>query len=180
MTWALLELARHPDIQTKLREELLSFGGEPSYNQFTTGLPYLDAIVQEALRLYPAGQDWIRRADEDDVIPLSEPVRTKSGEVVDSIAVERGTEVGISVFCMKRSEAIWGPDAKVFRPDRWLEAGGVTKKAQEVKGFRHLLTFGDGPRTCLGKWFAVAEIKVCVYLARCSAHPIQFYRRCLR
>ncbi|KAI6004498.1 cytochrome P450 [Pisolithus orientalis] len=142
-----------------LREELLSFGGEPSYNQFTTGLPYLDVIVQETLRLYPAGQDWIRQADEDDVIPLSEPVRTKSGEVVDSIVVERGTEVGISVSCMNRSEAIWGPDAKVFRPDRWLEAGGVTKKAQGVKGFRHLLMFGDGPRTCLGKWFAVAEIK---------------------
>ncbi|KAI6004500.1 cytochrome P450 [Pisolithus orientalis] len=159
MTWALLELARYPDIQNKLRKELLSFGREPSYDELTTGLPYLDAIVQETLRLHPAVQDLVREANEDDVIPLSEPVRTKSGEVVDSIAIERGTEIGISISCMNRSEAIWGPDAKVFRPERWLEADGITKKAQEVKGYRHLLTFGDGPRSCIGKMFAVAEIK---------------------
>ncbi|KAI6097902.1 cytochrome P450 [Pisolithus sp. B1] len=157
MTWALFELARHPDIQTKLREELLSFGGEPSYDQLSTGFPYLDAVVQETLRFRPAAQE---RANEDDVIPLSEPVRTKSGEVVDSIAVERGTVIGISIPCMNRSEAIWGPDAKVFRPERWLESDGITKKAQEVKGHRHLLTFSDGPRTCIGKLFAVAEVKI--------------------
>ncbi|KAI6157012.1 cytochrome P450 [Pisolithus tinctorius] len=159
MTWALVELARHPDIQTKLRAELLTFGGEPSYDQFNTDLPYLDAVVQEILRLRPAPQELIRRADEDDVIPLSEPVRTKSGEVVDSITTERGTEIGISISGMNRSEAIWGPDAKVFRPERWLEADGVTNKAQEVKGHRHLLSFGDGPRACVGKLFAIAEIK---------------------
>ncbi|KAI6037481.1 cytochrome P450 [Pisolithus marmoratus] len=160
MTWALLELARHPDIQTKLREELLSFGGEPSYDQLTTGFPYLDAVVQETLRIHPAAPDFIRQADEDDVIPLSEPVQTASGEVVDSIAIERGTVIGISISCVNCSEAIWGPDAKIFRPERWLEADGVTRKAQEVKGYRHLLTFGDGPRSCIGKLFAIAEIKM--------------------
>ncbi|KAI6037503.1 cytochrome P450 [Pisolithus marmoratus] len=159
MTWALLEVARHPDVQTKLREELLSFGGEPSYDQFTTGFPYLDAVVQETLRVHPAIQDLIRQASEDDVIPLSEPVWTKSGEVVDSIAVERGTVISISVPYMNYSDAIWGPDAKAFRPERWLEVDGGTRKAQEVKGYRHLLTFSDGPRTCIGKLFAIAEIK---------------------
>ncbi|KAI6040776.1 cytochrome P450 [Pisolithus marmoratus] len=146
MTWALIELAQHPDIQTKLRQELLSFGGEPSYDQLTNNLPYLDAIVQETLRLHPSVPELARQADEDDVIPLLEPVRTKSGEVVDSIAIERGT------------------DARVFKPERWLEADGITKKAQEVKGHRHLLTFGDGPRTCLGKLFAVAEIKTVLWV----------------
>ncbi|KAI6026788.1 cytochrome P450 [Pisolithus microcarpus] len=162
MTWALFELARHPDIQTKLREELLSFGGEPSYDQLTTGFPYLDAVVQETLRFRPAAQERVRQANEYDVIPLSEPVQTKSGEVVDSIAVERGTVIGISIPCMNRSEAIWGPDAKVFKPERWLEPDGITKKAQEVKGHRHVLTFSDGPRTCIGKLFAVAEIKMVI------------------
>ncbi|KAI5999039.1 cytochrome P450 [Pisolithus marmoratus] len=160
MTWALLELAQHPDIQTKLREELSSFGGEISYDQLTTGLPYLDAVVQETLRVHPAAQDRVRQANDDDIIPLSEPVQTKSGEVVDSIAVERGTVIGISIPCINRSEAIWGPDAKVFRPERWLEADGLTQKAQEVKGYRHLLTFSDGPRTCIGKLFAITEAKM--------------------
>ncbi|KAI6011274.1 hypothetical protein PISMIDRAFT_19306 [Pisolithus microcarpus 441] len=58
MTWALFELARHPDIQTKLHEELLSFG-EPSYDQLTTGFPYLDAVVQETLRFWPAAQERV-------------------------------------------------------------------------------------------------------------------------
>ncbi|KAI6037499.1 cytochrome P450 [Pisolithus marmoratus] len=125
MTWALLELARHPNIQTKLREELLK------------------------LRVHPASQDRVRQANDNDVIPLSEPVQTKSGEVVDSITIERGTVIGISVPCMNCSEAIWGLDAKVFRPERWLDADGITKKAQEMKGYRHLLTFSDGPRNFL-------------------------------
>ncbi|KAI6040781.1 cytochrome P450 [Pisolithus marmoratus] len=159
MTWALLELARHPHIQTKLREELLSFSGEPSYDQLTTGFTYLDAVVQETLRVHPATKGRIRQADEDDGIPLSEPLQTKSGEVVNSIAVERGTVIGISIPCMNCFEAIWGPDSKVFRPERWLDPDGITKKAQEMKGYRHLLTFTDGPRSCIGKLFAVAEIK---------------------
>ncbi|KAI6169881.1 cytochrome P450 [Pisolithus thermaeus] len=165
MTWALLELARHPNIQTKLREELLSFGGEPSYDQLTNDLPYLDAIVQEVLRLHPSLPEILREAAEDDVIPLSEPVQTKSGEFVDSIVVERGTIFSIPVSCINRSQAIWGPDAKAFRPERWLEPDGITKKAQEVKGHRHLLSFGDGPRTCIGKTFALAVIKMVLSMA---------------
>ncbi|KAI6037495.1 cytochrome P450 [Pisolithus marmoratus] len=164
MTWALIELARHPDIQTKLRQELLSLGGEPSYDQLINDLPYLDAILQETLRVHPPVPELVRQADEDDVIPLSEPVRTKSGEVVDSIAVERGTVITIPVSCLNQAEAIWGPDARVFRPERWLEADGITKKAQELKGHRHLLTFGDGPRICLGKLFAIVEIKTVLWV----------------
>ncbi|KAI6101623.1 cytochrome P450 [Pisolithus croceorrhizus] len=165
MTWILFELARHPNIQTKLREELLSLGGEPSYDQLTNDLPYLDAVVQETLRLRPSVPEILREAAEDDVIPLSEPVQTKSGEFVDSIVVERGTVFSLPVSCIHRSEAIWGPDAKVFRPERWLEPDGITKKAQEVKGYRHLLSFGDGPRTCIGKTFALAVVKTVLSMA---------------
>ncbi|KIK17286.1 hypothetical protein PISMIDRAFT_15239 [Pisolithus microcarpus 441] len=93
--------------------ELLSFGGEPSYDQLITGFPYLNTVVQENLRFRPAAQGRVHQANEDDVIPLSEPVRTKSGEVVHSIAIET-----------------WD-DTKVFKPERWLEPDGITKKAQE-------------------------------------------------
>ncbi|KAI6120970.1 cytochrome P450 [Pisolithus croceorrhizus] len=159
MTWALLELARNPDVQTKLRTELLAFASDPTYDQLTNNLPYLDAVVHETLRLHPPLAEFLRQAREDDIIPLSEPVRTKSGQVVNSISVGRGTQIGISTACINCSTAIWGADAKVFRPERWLEEGGIPKKAQEVQGYRHLLTFVDGPRTCLGKGFAVAEFK---------------------
>ncbi|KIN94393.1 hypothetical protein M404DRAFT_1008378 [Pisolithus tinctorius Marx 270] len=163
LTWALLELARNSDIQTKLRTELLALGSDPTYDQLTNNLPYLDAVVHETLRLHPPLGEFLRQATEDDVIPLSEPVRTKSGRAVNSISVTHGTQIGISAACINRSVAIWGADAKVFRPERWLEEGGIPKKAQEVQGYRHLLTFVDGPRTCLGKGFALAEFKTVIF-----------------
>ncbi|KAF9233342.1 cytochrome P450 [Melanogaster broomeanus] len=159
MTWSLLELAQNPAVQTRLREELLAFGGDPTYDQLSSSLPYLDAVVHETLRVHPPVQELTRIAAEDDVIPLSEPVRTASGKVVDNISIAKDTLIAINVACINRSAAIWGPDAKTWRPERWLEEDGIPKKAQEVQGHRHLLTFVDGPRTCLGKGFAVAEFK---------------------
>jgi len=87
-------------------------------------------------------------------------VRTKSGEMTDSISIGKGTLITISGAAINCSSAIWGPDAKEFMPDRWLSEGGISGKAKEVQGHRHLLTFVDGPRTCLGKDFAIAEFKV--------------------
>ncbi|KAJ7580804.1 cytochrome P450 [Mycena floridula] len=57
MTWALIELAKSPEKQTRLREELLSLGpNDPTFDQLSsvTTLPYLDAITHEILRLHPA------------------------------------------------------------------------------------------------------------------------------
>ncbi|KAF8548514.1 cytochrome P450 [Imleria badia] len=160
LTWALLELLRNPDMQTKLRDELLEHGADPTYDQLSNGLPYLDAVVHEILRAHSPVVEFTRvvppsEASEDDVVPLSEPVRTKSGKLVDSL----------TIASMNRSAAIsrWGEDAKVFRPNRWLEdadgQNGIPAKAKEIQGHRHLLTFADGPRTCLGKNFAETEFK---------------------
>ncbi|KAG0695944.1 cytochrome P450 [Suillus ampliporus] len=159
LTWALIRLSQHPDIQTRLREELLAFGADPTYDQLKVNLPYLDAVVHEILRLHPAIPEFNRLAIADDVIPLSEPVRAASGEMTDRISVAKGTLISISVGAINRSCALWGPDAKEFNPDRWLAEGGISGKAKEVQGHRHLLTFVDGPRTCLGKDFAVTEFK---------------------
>ncbi|KAG1729371.1 cytochrome P450 [Suillus lakei] len=159
LTWALIELSRHPDTQTRLREELLAFGADPTYDQLKANLPYLDGVVHEILRLHPPVPEFTRLAAADDVIPLSEPVRTESGEMTDRISVAKGTLITISVGAINRSSAIWGPDAKEFKPDRWLTEDGISGKAKEVQGHKHLLTFVDGPRTCLGKDFAIAEFK---------------------
>jgi len=159
LTWALIELSRHPDVQTRLREELLAFGPDPTYDQLKAHLPYLDAVVHETLRLHPPVPESTRLAAEDDVIPLSEPVRTVSGNMTDSISITKGTLFTISMETINRSSAIWGPHAKEFKPDRWLTEDGISGKAKEVQGHRHLLTFVDGPKTCLGKDFAIMEFK---------------------
>ena len=59
-----------------------------------------------------------------------------------------------------RNEKFWGLNAKSFVPERWLEEN--PKMPGDIQGHRHLLTFSDGPRICLGRGFALAEFKVCV------------------
>lgn len=148
-------------------------------------LPYLDAIVHETLRLHPPLTETTRvvylicfiyfsvlnsiQASADDILPLSAPLPTGA----TSVAISKGTAITAPAICINRAEAIWGPNAKEFYPDRWLvqEDGKEPTKVQwgkpalentfrEVQGHRHLLTFSDGPRTCLGKGFALTELKV--------------------
>ncbi|KAF9070794.1 cytochrome P450 [Rhodocollybia butyracea] len=170
LTWALIELSKQPALQDKLRQELEAFGDvDPTWDQLMgTALPYLDAVIHETLRLHPPLSETNRVASEDDILPLSTPLLT--GET--SVAISKGTTVSASAICINRADAIWGPNAKEFYPERWLvpEEGGEQSTVQwgklaseatykEIQGHRHLLTFSDGPRTCLGKGFALAEFK---------------------
>ncbi|KAJ7728688.1 cytochrome P450 [Mycena maculata] len=155
LTWALIELAKHPEIQDELRKELARFGsGDPTWDQLVSELPFLDAVVLEVLRVHPSIPETLREAIRDDIIPLGTPVVTLSGETISSIAVLA------PIRCINRSEALWGPDAKEFKPERWAEVKKEMKlPAKDLQGHHHLLTFIDGPRTCLGKLFALAEVK---------------------
>ncbi|KAJ7499846.1 cytochrome P450 [Mycena latifolia] len=160
LTWALIELAKQPEKQAKLREELIQFGAtDPTWDQLVSALPYLDAVVLETLRLHPPLDVTTREAMVDDVLPIGEPITTESGDVVNSIAVAKGSHVTVSIRCMNRSEVFWGPNAKEFEPERWLTLNEDPLRAKEIQGHRHLITFLDGPRTCLGKSFALAEFK---------------------
>jgi cytochrome P450 len=59
--WALIELARKQKKQEKLRQELSEFSGsDPTWEQLSVGLPYLDAVVHEVLRLHPPLIETIR------------------------------------------------------------------------------------------------------------------------
>ncbi|KAI6152769.1 cytochrome P450 [Pisolithus thermaeus] len=147
-------------IQNKLRQELLAFGEEPTYKQLQSNLPYLDAVVHEILRVHPPVPDLTRVAVENDIIPVSESVITKSGEVVNSISIAPGTRIGIPISAINKSISIWGSDAKVFQPERWLKEDGIPRKAQDIQAYRHLLSFADGPKICIGKGFALTEFKV--------------------
>ncbi|KAJ6487643.1 cytochrome P450 [Mycena sanguinolenta] len=159
--WVLIELSRNPAIQTKLREELLQLGGDPSWEELNKHGSFLDAVACEILRCHPPLAEIQRMAAEDDILPLSAPIGTADGQVVDSIFVRKGTIVILPIACLNLSEAFWGPTAKDFNPARWLhETDGIEKhRAQELQGYRHLLTFADGARMCLGKTFAVVEFK---------------------
>jgi len=158
LTWSLIELSRKPEMQQKLRDELSEFSGtDPTWDELASGLPYLDAVVHEVLRLHPPVTDTTRVASEDDVIPLSTPIVTSTGETVASITVKKGTIVSVPIRTINRSEDFWGPNAKDFDPERWLNGGDIG--AKEFQGHRHILTFSEGSRICLGRHLALAEFK---------------------
>jgi cytochrome P450 len=162
MTWAFIELAKRPDLQNKLRAELIdSFpNSDPTWDQLSQGLPLLDAVVHETLRLHPAVIETVRQAGKDDIIPLSQPLTLADGTVTDQIFVEAGSIVSVPIAAVHRLRSLWGEDAHEFKPERWLNNGeGIGAGAKELQGHRHLLTFTNGPRTCLGKGFALAEFK---------------------
>ena len=60
--WALIELARKPDIQRKLREELRTQfpHTDPTWDELVSGLPFLDAVAYESIRLHPPVEDVFR------------------------------------------------------------------------------------------------------------------------
>jgi cytochrome P450 len=95
------------------------------------------------------------------MLPLSAPILTSDGTFVESLFVAKGTTILVPVMTINRSEVFWGPDAKEFRPERWLREGGLDG-VKEIQGYRNLLTFSEGPRLCLGKGFAIAELKVII------------------
>ncbi|KAF8890478.1 cytochrome P450 [Infundibulicybe gibba] len=160
LTWALIELSRHQDIQDKLRQELSEFTQtDPTWDQLTSGLPFLDAIVCEVLRLHPALAETLREVREDVVVPLGEPTRGPDGSMIDRIFLAKGAFVRIPIEAMQRSQAFWGEDGAEFKPSRWLDDSTSSVKASDIQGHRHLLTFVDGPRACLGKMFALTEFK---------------------
>ena len=93
------------------------------------------------------------------MIPFSEPVKTASGEEVTSIVVKKGDTITVPIGYTNRSGTFWGDNAKEFEPERWLDPEGLAR-AKDIQGHRHILTFSDGPRICLGRNFALVEFKV--------------------
>lgn len=158
------ELATHPKVQTKLQEEidrtLRRHNGNLTYN-IVNNMKYLNAVLNETLRLHPGTGMVTRMCTKNYVLP---PV-TKSAS---HYCVRKGEGIIIPVAAIHRDPKIYD-DPDTFRPERFLGAGH--KRA--AKSDPTILSFGLGPRVCLGNKFAVMVMKVMfVYLlARSTLMP---------
>ncbi|KAH9894817.1 cytochrome P450 [Cubamyces lactineus] len=160
-TWALYALSQRPDIQQKLREELLSVDTDTPTMDELNALPYLDAVVRETLRLHSPITFLVREAKRDDVIPLSEPFTDCYGKVHKEIRVAKGNKVALPVIAMHRLKEIWGEDAMEFKPERWQQP---PEEISAIPGvWSHLLTFIGGPRACIGYRFSLVELKAILF-----------------
>jgi cytochrome P450 len=150
-TFFFYELSKHPEIEAKIRDEfavkLKELGvGRDGYitADHVKQLVYLEAVIKETLRLHPAGPILTRVANQNTVV---------DGDVF----IQKGQIVSLSVYAMARNPRVWGRDAAEFKPERWIDA-----KTGELLTFpaTKYLTFGVGPRSCIGMKLAMLNLRV--------------------
>ncbi|KAH9212789.1 pisatin demethylase [Leptodontidium sp. 2 PMI_412] len=113
-------------------------------------LPYLQAVIKEGLRIWPPAVGLMAKK-----VP-------PEGDTINGMYVPGGTSIGYGGFSILRNKKIWGEDADVFRPERWLEGEGIKVLEQTWE-----VIFNAGRYQCLGKNVALMELnKVFVELLR--------------
>ncbi|PIL26606.1 cytochrome P450 [Ganoderma sinense ZZ0214-1] len=155
-------LAQHPHIQDRLRREVIqaraAAGGDLDYDQLHA-LLYLDAVCRETLRLYPPAPQTFRGTMQDAVLPLSQPIRGTDGSTIKQLTIPRGTNIIIAIMACNCSKALWGEDAREWKPERWLAPLPATMENAAIPGvYSHIMTFLGGGRSCIGLTFAQLEM----------------------
>jgi cytochrome P450 len=141
LSWALYLLAKHPDIQAQLYDEINRTTGDVAPLMSAMGdMSLLNRVLQETLRMYPpAWSLFMRRVIED--IQL------------DTLVIPRGGIIYISPYVQHHLPQYWSnPDA--FDPSRFE---GDWKSERPAYAF---MPFGGGPRVCLGSYLAEVEAKI--------------------
>ncbi|TRX95787.1 hypothetical protein FHL15_003341 [Xylaria flabelliformis] len=135
----------NPDTLDKLYQELSDAGVSMPYPRWSEvcNLPYLDACVQEGIRLHPPFSFHFER-----VVP-------RGGIEVLGKYLPEGTVVGGNPWVTNRHEGTFGRNPDAWDPERWLAGGDVHRRELE----KMLLTFGAGRRVCLGKHIGILELK---------------------
>jgi len=165
LTWLLWELSKHPHFQDKAREEIRQKREEIASNEPSAdfamhdleSMPFLQALLKEILRFHPIVYHLLRAAGKDDVIPLSEPLTTATGEVVNEIPVAKGQAIMFSICTYNRLKSVWGEDADEFNPMRFID--GRVEHAVKVGMYGNLMSFSAGMRGCIGWRFSLIEMQ---------------------
>jgi cytochrome P450 len=137
LTWCLYLLARAPEWQQRVREEVIAVtGGAPVDGSHIDKLALTQRVLKEAMRLYPPAPVLSR---------LSPKATTLGGH-----ELKAGTNIVMPIFAIHRHRRLW-EDPDRFDPDRFLPD-------REARYWRtQFMPFGAGPRICIGMSFAMAE-----------------------
>ncbi|RIB19591.1 cytochrome P450 [Gigaspora rosea] len=143
LSWALYFLARNPEVQDRLRKEILEVLTDrdhiPTFDEIEQ-LRYLECVFKETLRVVPPVPALFRA--------------TSQNEVMNGYVVPQGTPMLIAIYAIHHDPSIWGDDAEYFNPSRWLDPEIKQKVTSS-----NFLPFGAGPKSCLGMKMAHLELK---------------------
>lgn len=150
VAWTLHLLSTHPEIQSRLRQEIkdnMPFLFDPNTRSNPERiasadpdqLSYLDNVCRESLRYIPPIPMTVRESIADDTL--------------GGYKVPGGTIVYVLANAINHLPAYWGKDADTFNPDRW-------DNLPESWTNNAFMTFLQGPRGCIGRKFAETEMKV--------------------
>ena len=137
-------LATHPDCQERLLKEVDLFMGKhpaPEYHSLQEGLPYLDMVISETLRMYPPAFRFTREAAQD-------------CEVLGQ-RIPAGTVLEIAVGALHHDPEHW-PNPETFDPERFTAEARLQRRP-----FTYL-PFGAGPRSCLGVRLGLLVVKLTI------------------
>lgn len=143
LSFVAFQLARHPEEQQRVRQELLDIikeHGELTY-QALMEAKLLDAFISETLRFYPPAHFIERQCTKAYKIPGTD------------VIIPEKTVISIPVWSLHRDPKYWS-DPEVFRPDRFLP-----ENKDSINSGTYL-PFGLGPRNCIGMRFALMETKL--------------------
>jgi cytochrome P450 len=134
ISWAIYLLATHPQAQERARAEALAVDYD-AVERADMGMPFLTAVIEETMRLYP-------------VVPILLRDTLKADQI-GGCPIAAGSFMIVPVYAMHRSPMHWH-DPDRFNPERFL-----TNKASR----RAFLPFSTGARSCIGKTFAMIEMQ---------------------
>lgn len=138
LNWTWYLISQHPEVEEKLSNELKNLTSLPEFNDLPN-YPYTRQILEETMRLYPAGWLMTRKALQDDQL--------------GDYFVPAGTEIYVSPYFIQRHPGLW-EDPDCFNPDRF--------GPDHSKG-RHrlaMIPFSAGPRNCIGMLLARVEMQI--------------------
>ncbi|MEO7935422.1 MAG: cytochrome P450 [Dokdonella sp.] len=137
LTWWIGLMATHPDVVEKLRYEMDSANVGTSSMESIARLPYLNATIKEAMRLYSPSTALFTRVALRDV-------------VIGGTSVSKGTLVVVPIWNLHHDARSFA-EPETFRPERFMpDAASIPRSAY--------MPFGAGPHFCLGQHFATIEM----------------------
>lgn len=138
--WIMTELLRHPDMLSKVKEEVRSVLGDRKIieDEDISRLPYLEAVINEVFRYHSAAPLVPRATDED--------------AEINGYVIPKGTPVIVNLWAISRDPTVW-PNPERFDPNRFLN-NNINPKGQCFE----FLPFGSGKRICPGMPFVLRVI----------------------